>query len=75
MQRYEVAANYIQLVEHNKNKGTTMYIDGRPKASENVSSFINSTQPVTTTKQPNCEFEGRQEHCIFVCATKNNTSK
>ena len=47
-----------------------MYIDGRPKASENVVGFINSTRPVTTTKQPNCEFEGRKEHRIIVCATK-----
>ena len=47
MRRYGVAANYIQLAEHNKNKGTTMYIDGRPKASENVVGFINSTRLVT----------------------------
>ena len=25
---------------------------------------------MTTTKQPNCEFEGHEEHHIFVCATK-----
>ena len=47
-----------------------MYIDGRPKASENVVGFINSTRPVTPTKQLNCEFEGHEEHRIFVCATK-----
>ena len=47
-----------------------MYIDGRPKASENVPVFINSTQLVKTTKQLNCEFEGCEEHRIFVCATK-----
>ena len=70
MRRYGVATNYIQLAEHNKNKGATMYIDGIPKASENVASFVNSTQPVTATKKPNCEFEGREEHHIFVCATK-----
>ena len=70
MRRYEFAANYIQLAEHNKNKGVTMYIDGRPKASRNIASFINSTWPVTATKQSNCEFEGREEHRIFVCATK-----
>ena len=58
MRRYGVAANYIQLVEHNENKGVTMYIDGRPKASENIAGFINSTRPVTKTKKPNCEFEG-----------------
>ena len=70
MRRYGVAANYIELAEHNNNKGATMYIDGRPKASGNVAGFINSTRPVTTTKQSNCEFEGCEEHCIFVCATK-----
>ena len=47
-----------------------MYIDGRPKASGNVAVFINSTQLVKTTKQLHCEFEGRKEHHIFVCATK-----
>ena len=40
------------------------------KASGNVAGFINSTQPVTSTKKPNCEFERREEHRIFVCATK-----
>ena len=71
MRRYEVVTNYIQLEEHNKNKGATIYIDGRQKASRNVVGFINSIQLVTTTKQPNCEFEGREEHRIFVCETKN----
>ena len=47
-----------------------MYIDGRPKVSRNIAGFINSTQPVTPTKQPNCKFEGHEEHRIFVCATK-----
>ena len=47
MRRYEVAANYMQLEEHNKKKGATMYIDGRPKASENVVGFVNMTRPVT----------------------------
>jgi hypothetical protein len=28
-----VAANYIQLKDNDQNKGETMYIDGRPKAS------------------------------------------
>ena len=68
MRRYKVAANYVQLAEHNKNKGATMYIDGRPKASGNVVGFINSTWLVTTTKKPNCEFEGHKERRIFVCA-------
>ena len=70
MKRYGVVAIYIQLVEHNKNKGATIYIDGRPKASGNVARLINSTWPVTTTKKMNCEFEGCEEHRIFVCATK-----
>ena len=56
MRRYGVATNYIQLEEHNKNKGATMYIDGRPKASRKVVGFVNSTRPVTTTKLLNCEF-------------------
>ena len=47
-----------------------MYIDGRKKGSKNVASFINGTRQVTATKKPNCEFEGREEHRIFVCATK-----
>ena len=75
MRIYGVAANYIQLAEHNKNKGATMYIDGRPKVSKKFVGFINSTWPVIATKQPNCEFEGHEEHRIFVCATKKNTSK
>ena len=70
MRRYGVAANYIQLEEHNKNKGVTMYIDGGTKASGNVVVFVNSTWLVTTTKQLNCEFEGLKEHHIFVYATK-----
>ena len=70
MRRYGVSAIYIQLVKHNQNKGATIYIDGRPKVSENVTSFINSTWLVTTTKKINCEFEGCKEYRIFVCATK-----
>ena len=51
IRRYGVAANYIQLAEHNKNEGATMYIDGRPKAFRNIASFINSTWLVIPTKQ------------------------
>jgi hypothetical protein len=51
-------ANYIQLKDNNHNKGATMYIDGRPKASGNIAGLINSTRPRTTRKQPNCIFEG-----------------
>jgi hypothetical protein len=43
MRRYGVAANYIQLVDNNQNKGATMYIDGRKKYSGNIVGFINST--------------------------------
>ena len=70
MQRYEVAANYIQLQDNNQNKGETMYIYGRPKATGNIVGFINSTRPVATTKKPNCIFEAREGNLIFVCATK-----
>jgi hypothetical protein len=70
MRRYGVAANYIQLLDNNQNKGATMYIDGRPKATGNIAGFINSTRPVATTKKPNCIFEAREGNRIFVCATK-----
>jgi hypothetical protein len=43
MQRYALAANYIQLINKDKNKGVTIYIDGRPKASDNIAGFINNT--------------------------------
>ena len=32
--------------------------------------FINSTQPVATTKKLNCIFEAHEGNRIFVCATK-----
>ena len=71
MRRYKFVANYIQLLDNNQNKGATMYISGRPKASKNIAGFINSTQPGTTNKQPNHIFEGHERNCIFVCATKS----
>jgi hypothetical protein len=43
MWRYALTANYIQLINEDKNKGETIYIDGRPKASGNITGFINST--------------------------------
>jgi hypothetical protein len=43
MQRYALAANYIQLINNDKNKGATIYIDGRPKSSSNIAGFINNT--------------------------------
>ena len=74
MQRYALAANYIQLKDNNKNKGATMYIDGRPKASGNISGLINSTRPGTTIKEPNFIFEEREGNRIFVCAVKTITA-
>lgn len=56
MWRYGVAANYIQLKDNDLYKGTTMYIDGRPKAVGNIARFIDNTRPVTTNKQPNFIF-------------------
>jgi hypothetical protein len=70
MWRYRVSANYIQLLDNNQNKGATMYIDGRPKATGKIAGFINSTRPVATTKKPNCIFEACKGNCIFVCETK-----
>ena len=70
MRRYEVAANYIQLLDNNQNKGATMYIDGRPKSTGNIVGFINSTRPVEKTKKLNFIFEGCEGNHIFVCATK-----
>jgi hypothetical protein len=43
MQRYALSTNYIQLVNNDKNKGATIYIDGRPKAFGNITGFINNT--------------------------------
>jgi hypothetical protein len=43
MQRYALVANYIQLINKDKNKRATIYIDGRPKASNNIAVFINNT--------------------------------
>ena len=71
MHRYIVALNYIQLLENNMNKGATMYIDGRPKASRNITWFINSTWTGTTHKLPNCIFEGHEGKCVFICAIKS----
>ena len=36
MQRYVVISNYIKLRDNNQIKGENMYIDGRPKDSENI---------------------------------------
>ena len=63
--------NYLQLKDKNENKGVSMYIDGRPKASKNIAGFINNTQPRDTNKQPNCIFEGREGNRLFVCVVKS----
>ena len=70
MQRYALAANYIQLINKDKNKGATIYIDGRPKAFSNITRFINSTLPGTTNKQPNCIYEGHEENREVLCTIK-----
>ena len=70
MRRYALASNYIQLINNDKNKGATIYIDGRPKASDNIAGFINNTRPGTTNKQPDCIFEGHEEDRVVLCAIK-----
>jgi hypothetical protein len=71
MRIYKVSANYLQLKDNNQNKGLSMYIDGRPKASGNIAGFINSTKPRSTNEQPNCVFEGREGNRVFVCSIKS----
>ena len=73
MPRYALAENYIQLKVNNKNKGETMHIDGRPKASRNTVGLIKSKRPGTTRKDLNCIFEEREGNRIFVCAVKTLT--
>ena len=48
-----------------------MYMDGRPKTIGNIAGFINSTQPGSTLKQPNCIFDSREGNGVFVCAIKS----
>ena len=75
MQRYALAANYIQLINNDKNKGETIYIDGRPKASWKITGFINNTWPGTTKKQPNYIFEGLEENWVVMWAIKKIAPK
>jgi hypothetical protein len=70
MRRYALATNYIQLINKDKNKGATIYIDGRPKASGNIAGFINNKGPGTTNKQRNCIFEVLEENRVVLCAIK-----
>jgi hypothetical protein len=67
MWRYALSANCIQLINKDKNKRVTIYIDGRPKPSGNIVGFINSTQPRTTNKQLNCIYEGHEENRVVLC--------
>ena len=46
-------------------------MDRRPKTTGNIAGFINSTQPGSTLKQPNCIFESREGNRVFVCAIKS----
>ena len=46
-------------------------MDRSPKTSGNIARFINSTQPGSTLKQPNCIFESREGNHVFVCAIKS----
>ena len=71
MRRYGLSTNYIQLKDKSQNKGAMLYIDGRPKINGNIAGFINSTQPGSTLKKPNCIFEGREGNRVFVCAIKS----
>ena len=71
MRRYGLSANYLQLKDKDQNKWATLYIDGRQKITGNITGFINSTQPGSTLKQPNCIFEKREGNRVFVCAIKS----
>ena len=64
----------MQLISKDKNKGETIYIDGRPKASDNITGFINNTQPGIKNKQPNCIYEVHEENQVVMCAIKKDIS-
>jgi len=70
MQRYALTTNYIQLINNDKNKGATIYIDGRLKSSGNITRFIDNTRLGTTNKQPNCIYEGWEGSQVVVCMIK-----
>ena len=71
MHRYGLSVNYIQLKDKDQNKGAMLYMDGRPKTTGNIVRFINSTQPGSTLKQPNCIFKLHEGNHVFVCAIKS----
>jgi hypothetical protein len=64
---YKVSTNYLHLKDNNQNKGLSIDIGRRPKASGNIAWFINSTKPRSTNKQPNCLFKGHEGNHVFVC--------
>ena len=74
MRRYGLLANYLQLKDKSQNKGAMLYMDGRPKTTGNIVEFINSTQPRSTLKQPNCIFESHEGNHLFVCAIKSTAA-
>ena len=43
MARHALGTNYIQQNVSEQSKTTNTYIEGRPKSSENIVGFINST--------------------------------
>ena len=71
MCRYGLSANYIQLKNKAQNKEATLYMDERPKTIGNIVGFINSIEPGSTLKQPNCIFDSCEGNCVFVCAIKS----
>ena len=71
MCRYGLSANYLQLKDKDHNKGEMLYSDGWPKITGNIVGFINSTQPGSILKQPNCIFKSREGNCVFVCVIKS----
>ena len=71
MHIYGLSRKYLQLKDKHQSKGAMLYIDGRPKAIGNIEGFINSTQPGSTIKQPNCIFERHEGNHFFVCSFKS----
>ena len=61
----------LHLKDKDQNKGATLYIDERAKATRNIVRFINNTQPGSTLKKPNCIFEGHEGKHVFLCAIKS----
>ena len=70
MRRYGLLANYIQLKNKAQNKGSTLYMDRRPKTTRNIAGFINSTQPGSTLRQPNDILVSREGNRVLGCAIK-----